>query len=128
MYKKFVNGKYSLVQNMLQRNPGGKSCHRNGWGISGGTFNRITQMELRLHPYQIFPCHKLTEGDCANPWFLTDLLVGDEAAFAFNGKVNIWNVNEYTPVGGNPPKFNYDVRSLCQKLLIGEFYMVMSPF
>ena len=72
MYKKFVYGKYSFVQNMLQHNPGGTSCHRNGWGISGGTFNRITRVELRLHPYQIFPCHKLTEGD--------------EAAFAFNGK------------------------------------------
>lgn len=40
---------------------------------------------------------------------LINLVIGDEAAFVLNGKVNTWNVGKYAPY--NPPQFNFDVRS-----------------
>ena len=86
------------------------------------------------NPYRSFLSHDITGGDfirkinlsewfirgCANPWFLTDLVVSDEAAFALNEKVITWNLRVYAPIG-KPPRFNYDVRSSCQKInLFGE--------
>lgn len=118
---------------MLKGNPRDVTCHGwngchswNGLGIYFSTFNRIMPKELRWHPYQIFPCYELTTGDfirsvnilecfncqCGNPWHVTNLVVDDEKSFALNGKVNKWNVREYTPFG-NPPQFHYDVRILC---------------
>ena len=64
---------------------------------------------------------------CANQQFLTNLVIGDKAAFALNGKVNTWKVKEYALVG-NPPQFNYDVRSSCQKITVWGGYLVMSLF
>ena len=34
---------------------------------------------------------------------------------------------KYTPAG-NPPQFNYDVRSSYEKIMLGESYVVMGPF
>ena len=97
----------ALVQNMLQHNSAAVCCRRNGFGISGSRFDRIMPEALRWHPYQICLRHELTEGNfikrvnflewfiryCANPRFLTNLVVGDESAFALNGKLNAWDVS-----------------------------------
>ena len=50
---------------------------------------------------------------------MTNVVVGDEAAFALNGKVNTWNVKKYTCFG-DPSQFNYDLRSSRQKSNLGR--------
>ena len=39
--------------------PGGMriTCRRNGLGLSSATFNRITRLDLRFHPYQMIKRH-----------------------------------------------------------------------
>ena len=55
----------------------------------------------------------------SNARFMTNVVVGDEAAFALNGKVNTWNVKKYTCFG-DPSQFNYDLRSSRQKINLGR--------
>ena len=43
-----------------------------------------------------------------NPHFLQNLVIGDEAGFAMNGKVSSQNVRKYAP-RGEAPEFFYDV-------------------
>ena len=42
--------------------PGGMriTCRRNGLGLSSATFNRITRLDLRFHPYQMIKRHQLS--------------------------------------------------------------------
>ena len=80
------------------------TCRRNGLGIPSATFNRITRLDLRFHPYQMIRRHKLQPGDFQRrvdfcqwltnrpPRFLENLIIGDEAGFAMNTSVNTPNV------------------------------------
>ena len=64
------------------------------------TFNRITRMDLQMHPFQIIRRHQLLPGDFPHReqfcnWllerpdrFLDDLTMGDEAAFGLNASLN----------------------------------------
>ena len=86
------------------------------------SFNRITKIDLRWHPYRMEIRQQLQENDfqrrlqfchwfedrCRNPRFLPNYVISDEAGFLMNGKVSTQNIREYAPLG-NPPAFNYDV-------------------
>ena len=50
-----------------------------------------------------------------NPFFLNEILIGDEAAFAMNWKVNTRNIVHYAP-RGQPPEFTYDVNDEKTKI------------
>ena len=81
--------------------------------ISRATFNRSTRLDLQWHPYVMEQRHILQPGDLPRrvhygqwltnrqPRFLTDVVIGDEATFAMNAKVNTRNVRRYGP-RGNP--------------------------
>ena len=72
------------------------SCRQNRLGLSSATFNRITRLDFRFHPYQMIKQHQLHQGDhlcrlqfCRwlrdrNDHFLDDLLISDELGFALN--------------------------------------------
>jgi hypothetical protein len=109
------------VQNAVNARDVGQriiSC-RNGIGLSSATFNRITRLDLRFHPYQMIKCHRLLPGDyhrreqfCRwlvgqNARFLENVLIGDEAGFSLNASVNTHNVREYAPHGQQPLDFRY---------------------
>ena len=110
----------AAVRQQVLEHPRDTSAIRNGTGLPSATFNRITRLDLHQHPYRIHIRHQLTPGDFARRlvlarWliarckavvnFLRYLVIGDEAAFAMDGKVNTHNVLEYTPTG-EPPEFN----------------------
>ena len=118
-----------LVRNRLAEHPTGTSARRNGVGIPSATFNRITRLDLRQHPYCMHVRHELlprdfqrrlnfarwlTERCRRNENFPRNFVVGDEATFCMNGRVNSRNVRAYAPAG-NPPAFNYDVSCSRQK-------------
>ena len=52
-----------------------------------------------------------------NPHFLQNLVIGDEAGFAMNGKVSSQNVRKYAPRGEAPELF-YDVNESREKLTV----------
>ena len=101
--------------------PGGMriTCRRNGLGLSSATFNRITRLDLRFHPYQMIKRHQLFPGDYPRraqfcQWlleqdgrFLEDVVIGDEAGFSLNASVNTHNIQEYHPRGEQPLNFQY---------------------
>ena len=51
------------VREVLERNPRGVSCRRNGTGISKTTFQRIVTGDLRWHPYKMTIRHQLNPDD-----------------------------------------------------------------
>ncbi|CAH1786147.1 unnamed protein product, partial [Owenia fusiformis] len=51
------------VRTRLHENPRDTSARRNGIGLPQATFNRITRLDLRWHPYQMRVRHKLPPGD-----------------------------------------------------------------
>jgi hypothetical protein len=118
------------VREQLENNPH-VSARRNGLGLPSATFNRITRLDLRWHPYQISVRHELKENDylrrrnfCRwfsnhqrNPRFLANFVIGDEAAFCMNGEVNSHNVGQYAP-RGNPPDFHFDRRDERRKVTV----------
>ena len=101
--------------------PGGMriTCRRNGLGLSSATFNRITSLDFRFHPYQMIKRHQLFPGDYPRraqfcQWlleqdgrFLEDVVIGDEAEFSLNASVNNHNIREYLPRGEQPLNFQY---------------------
>ena len=103
------------VREQLQNNAQ-VSARRNGLGLPSATFNRITRLDLRWHPYQISIRHELRDTDyprrlnfCQwfnqqqrNPRFLANFVIGDEAGFGMNGEVNSHNVRQYAPRGEHP--------------------------
>ena len=118
-----------LVRNRLAEHPTGTSARRNGVGIPSATFNRITRLDLRQHPYRTHVRHELLPHDfqrrlnfarwlierCRrNENFLRNFVVGDEATFCMNGQVNSRNVQVYAPAESSPA-FNYDVSCSQQK-------------
>ena len=140
------NENIAAVSQQLQQNPRDISARRNGLGLPSATFNRITRLDLNQHPYRIHARHELFPGDNArrlqfSRWlvdrcnrderFLRCLVIGDEAAFSLDGKVNTSNVREYAP-SGQPPSFNYDRSISREKLnvwvgLVGSGH-VIGPF
>ena len=93
------------------------TCRRNGLGIPSATFNRITRLDLRFHPYQMIHRHKLQAGDFQRrvdfcqwltnhaPRFLENFIIGEEAGFAVNTSVSTHNVRDMRREGKhhNPP-------------------------
>ena len=120
------------------------SCRRNRLGLSSATFNRITRLDLRFHPYQMIKRHQLHQGDhlrrlqfCRwlrhrNDRFLDDLLIGDESGFALNASVNTRNIREYQPRGEQPVDFQYQRNDDRHKLTVWVGLMgngtVIGPF
>ena len=110
----------AAVRELLEQDPH-VSSRRNPIAVSQPTFNRITRLDLRWHPYRMHVRQELLQNDwlrrlrfsewfnqrCQNENFLDRFFIGDEAAFEMNGQVNTHNVREYAP-RGNPPAFNFD--------------------
>ncbi len=141
----------AAVRVVMELNPANASARRNGIGLPSATFNRITRLDLRFHPYRMHVRHQLLPGDlprrmrfvewlmekCENDArFLESLVVGDEAAFHLNGRVNSHNVLKYAPVGQSP-EFNFDRNMSREKLnvwvgvcgngtIIGPFFYEMN--
>ena len=120
------------VRQRLAEDPRGTSARRNGIGLPSATFNRITRLDLTMHPYRMHIRHALLPGDfdrrmrfarwlinrCQrNEEFLRSLVVGDEAAFSLNGQVNSWNVRHYSRAR-EPPEFNFEVNISQQKVTV----------
>ncbi|KAF2344890.1 Protein of unknown function DUF4817 [Trinorchestia longiramus] len=117
-----------IVHQALLANPD-ISSRKNGLGKSKSTISRILKLELKRHPYKMHVRHKLLDTDLPrqlnfaqrflqkNDRFIEDIVIGDEAAFHLNGKVNSHNVRRYAPKN-NPPDFNYDVEISREKVSI----------
>ena len=83
------------------------SSRRNGLQLSQSTFNRITRLDLQYHPYQMIKRHEFVGRDqerrmafsnwllARPPWFLENLLIGDEACFCLNSSLNTHNIRQY---------------------------------
>ena len=119
----------AAVRQQLQQHPRGTSSRRNGLGLPSATFNRITRLDLHMHPYRVHIRHQLTERNFPrrlefSRWliartnrdahFLRNLVIGDETGFGMDGKVNSHNVTEYAPAG-HPPQANFDVNMSREK-------------
>lgn len=119
----------NVVREAIEGNPT-LSTRRNDTGLPRATFNRITRLDLHLHPYHIHVQHQLLPADLArrlafsqwfvdkchrDPQFLQFLSIGDEAAFSMNGKVNFHNEHMYAELH-HPPGFSYDVNMSRQKV------------
>ncbi|KAF2346763.1 Protein of unknown function DUF4817 [Trinorchestia longiramus] len=117
-----------IVHQALLANPD-ISSRKNRLGKSKSTFNRIVKLELKWHPYKMHMRHKLLDTGLPrrlnfaqwflekNDQFIEDIVIGDEAAFYLNGKVNSHNVRRFAPKN-NPPDFNYDVEISREKVSI----------
>jgi len=53
------------------------------------------------------------------PNFIEKIVIGDEAGFAMNGRVNTFNVVHYAPKG-QPPDFTFDVSNSRVKVTAWE--------
>ena len=105
------------------------SCRRNHSELPPATFFRIYKFDLKFHPYKIFRRHELTPADFSRrlkfcQWlleqdehFLTNLVIGDEAAFCLDGKVNTQNIRRYAPQK-HPPVFSFDKSYRRDKLSV----------
>lgn len=119
-----------LVRQTLGENPE-LSCRRNGLEISRSTFNRITRLDLYYHPYRMVIRHQIEDFDFHRrrifcQWFLDryqeenfvqKIVIGDEATFSMNGRVNTHNIVRYSPKG-HCPDFHYDVPHTREKLTV----------
>ena len=112
------------VRMALLQNPN-VSIRKNGLQMARSTFNRIVKYDLKWHPYKMHVRHQLLETDLPRrrqyvEWllhqparFLDNIVIGDEAAFFMNGKVNSHNIRQYAPMN-NSPEFNFETR-ICQQ-------------
>ena len=121
----------ATVRELLEETPRGVSARRNAVAVSKSSFNRITKLDIRWHPYRMHVRHELLPNDllrrlryskwfnecCRNQNFLQSIIIRDEAGFALNGEVNSHNVREYAPKG-NPPSFNFERTNSRAKLTI----------
>ena len=117
------------VHELLVDNPRGVSSRRNGLEISQSSFVRIVKYDLKWHPYEMRVRHQLKPTDfdrrisewiiekCRDRRFLANLIIGDEAGFAINGKVNSQNVREYAP-HGERPEINYAVNESRERCTV----------
>ena len=96
------------------------SARPNPTGLSKTTtFNRITKLDLKWHPYTMNIRHELFPQDPARrlafcTWlveryahFWPNLVIGDEVSFQMNARVSSRNVLEYAPRGYPPMNHNY---------------------
>lgn len=118
----------ALVRQALEDDPH-VSARRNGIGLPAATFNRITRLDLNWYPYRMKVRHKLDERDYARRmnygrWLIgmfedlgfgDKIVIGDEATFSVNGKVNTHNIVQYAPKG-EVPDFHYDVNNSREKV------------
>lgn len=118
----------NLVREALQQNPR-LSLRRNNTGFSRSSLNNMIRLDLRWHPYKIRRRHELVPGDLPrrmaySQWlvrrfedqgFIQKIIIGDEASFSMNGRVNTQTVREYAPAH-QPPNFNFDVSSSREKI------------
>ena len=98
--------------------------------ISRSSFNRIAHRDIHWHPYHIQKRHALDQGDSQRRlnfchWlvnhpdrFLSDIIIGDEAAFHMNGEVNSWNVRCSAENRNGVQDFTYDIPNDQRKLLV----------
>lgn len=130
--RRFVRSPENIqaVRDLLNNNPT-VSIRRNQLELSRSTFSRVVKHDLKWHPYKIHVRHQLKPtdfekrftfcrwflGQCHNVRFLHNFVIGDEASFAMNGKVNTQNVRFYAPAG-EAPNFNFDVNQARQKLSV----------
>lgn len=119
-----------LVRQTLEENPE-ISARRNGLGLSRSTFNKITLLDLNYHPYRMVIRHKIEDFDYHRrrvfcQWFYDrfqeenfaqKIVIGDEATFSMNGRVNTHNLVRYAPKG-QPPDFHYDVPHTREKVTV----------
>ena len=120
-----------LVRNTLENNPR-LSVRRNGTGISSASFNRITRLDLNFHPFVLKTRHALLPGDFQRrerysqwllnsfhaPGFIQSIIIGDEAAFQLNGKVNTHNLRCYAPRGHPPNDHFYEIPDSREKVTV----------
>ena len=118
------------MRQLLAQQPNGLSCRRNPTGLSKTSFNEITRKDLHLHPYKIHVVQELKNGDAArrlrfcrwfsyhahNLRFLSNIVIGDEAAFHMCGRVNTQNILCYAPKGQPPRDFKFEKSSSREKL------------
>ncbi|KAF2345622.1 Protein of unknown function DUF4817 [Trinorchestia longiramus] len=117
-----------IVQGALTENPQ-ISARKSGLDVTKSTFNRIITLDLKWHPYKMHVQNKLLDNDLPRrlnfaQWFLQinvrfvdDIVVGDEAAFHLNSKVNNHNVPTYAPKN-QPPNFYFDVGISREKVSV----------
>ena len=86
----------AAVRELLEETPRGVSARRNAVAVSKSSFNRITKLDIRWHPYRMHVRHELLPNDlprrlrysnwfnerCRNQNFLQSIIIGDEAGFA----------------------------------------------
>ena len=122
----------AAVRALLEKNPRNVSARRNPTEITSASFNRITRLDLKWHPYRMHVRHALLATDLPRrlrfaEWFiqrcrrrenfLQSIIIGDEAAFSLNGEVNTQNVRQYAPKG-HPPAFNFERNHSRAKLTV----------
>ena len=105
------------------------SCRKNGLDMGHTTFHRIVKHEKKFNPYKIHLRHELLFNDLPRRrnvcnWFLQNpigfedkLIIGDEAAFHLNGRVNSLNVRHNAP-RNTGPEFNFDVGISREKVSV----------
>ena len=106
------------------------SSRRNGLQLTQSTFNRITRLDVRYHPYQMIRRHELLARDHERrmafsnwllqrpPRFVQDLVIGDEACFSLNSSLNTHNIRQYSPRGQRPLNFSYEKKNSRQKVTV----------
>jgi len=101
------------------------STRKNGLGLSQSTFQRIVKNDLKWHPYKNHQRHQLTDKDiemrtlfskwfagyCSNEHFVSRFVIGGEASFELNGRVNSLNTRLFTDKN-DLPTFTSDRKKL----------------
>ena len=91
----------AAVRAMLEETPRGVSARRNPVQVTKSSFNKITRLDLRWHPYRMHVRHELycqttIHVDCAmrnglinavETPFLQSIIIQDEARFSMNREV-----------------------------------------
>lgn len=120
----------NMVRRALIANPTMSSRRNNLPHLTQSSFNRITRLTLHFHPYRMERRHSLQANDLPRrtafcQWltsrpahFIRDILIGDEANFPMNGRVNTSTVRHYSPRDQPPVDFTYDLPSSREKLTV----------
>ena len=120
----------ALVRQALTNDPTLSARRNNQPQVSASSFNRITRLDLALYPYRMERRHTLLNADYPRrlqyaQWlsgrpnkFIRDILIGDEAAFPMNSRVNTSLVRHYAPRAHPPLDFTYDLPHTRHKVLV----------
>lgn len=118
------------VRREMQANPSSSARRNNLPMLTRSSFNRITKRDLKLTAYHIQRRHALQPGDNQRRlaycnWldqrparFQQNVVIGDEAAFHLNGKVNSWNLRYYSDPQNRPRDFTFDRNQSRLKLTV----------